>query len=213
MIIHDIEQGSEEWYSIRAGIPTASEAGKLITSTGKESKQIIDYAYQLAAELHAGMPLDVWEGNQWTERGKDMEQEAKIAYERSCGVWREDVGFCVSDNGEYGCSPDGFVGDDGLVEIKCLAAKNIVKNMVYFNKHKKAMPDYIPQAQMQLFVTGREWCDLVFYHPELPLLVIRQEKDRGIHKVLDEQIKKCLAIRDEALSVIQKEETCQTIIK
>ncbi len=201
MIIHDVAQGSEEWFALRAGVPTASEAAKLITSTGKESKQIVGYAYQLAGELYAGKPLDRWEGNSYTDRGRELENEAMVAYEQHTSTWVEHVGFCTE--GGCGCSPDGLL-DNGMVEIKCLAAKNHVQVMVYYTKHKKAMPDYIPQTQMQLLVTKKEWCDLVFYHPDLPMLIIKQEPDEDLQKLLIEQLIKCVDLRDGALEIIEK---------
>jgi len=202
MIIHEVEQCTDEWYTLRAGIPTASEAGKLISGAGKESKQVIDYGYQLAGELYAGMPLDMWEGNRYTERGKDLESIAISDYELLTGAWTERVGFCTNNEGTYGCSPDGLL-EAGMVEIKCLSAKHHVRNIVYYNKHKKAAPDYIPQTQMQMLVCEREWCDLVFYHPELPMLIIRQKVILEIQNALVAQIDRCIGIRDEALKIIE----------
>lgn len=203
MIVYDIEQCSEDWYALRAGIPTASEAGKLITGTGKESKQIVEYAYQLAAEKYAGMPLDRWEGNTYTDRGKELEQEALIAYEQEKGVWVDRVGFCMTDDNLCGCSPDGIL-DDGLAEVKCLAAKNHVKNMIYFKKHKKLAPDYVPQVQFQLLVTQKLWCDSVFYHPDLPMLIIRNERDEDYQKLLLEKIYECVKLRDDAYNILSE---------
>ncbi len=73
---HDVEQGSEEWYALRAGKPTASEFSKLITSKGEPSKSAATYAITLAIEAYAGGPVDAWEGNAHTERGKNLEAEA-----------------------------------------------------------------------------------------------------------------------------------------
>ena len=204
MITHNVAQGSEEWFALRAGIPTASEASKLVTSTGKASTQMIEYAYQLAGELYAGKPLDRWEGNEWTDRGKEMEAVAMSTYELNNCIYVERVGFCTVDNGSHGCSPDGLV-EEGVVEIKCLASKKHVKNMVYYNKHKSLASDYIPQVQMQLLVCRRKWCDIVFYHPELPMLVIRQEPISGVQEMLITQLGNCLKLRDDTLKIIEGE--------
>jgi len=91
-----------------------------------------------------------------------------------------------------------------MIELKCPMGKNIVKNWMYYDKHNKAMPDYIPQTQMQLLVTGRAWVDMAFYHPDLPLLVIRQEPIKEIQEMLIKQIAECIKIRDSALKVIEK---------
>lgn len=198
-------QRSPEWFAIRAGIPTASDAGKLITSTGKKSTQQADYAYQLAADLYAGKPLDRWEGNASTERGRELEGEALKAYREDTGAWIETVGFCTDDDGYYGCSPDGLT-DDGMVEIKCLGAKNHVKALVYHNKTKCAPPDYIPQVHMQMLVCNRGWCDLFYYHPDLPNLIVRQYKVDTLQRALIEQLEICIEARDNFLNIIKKEE-------
>jgi exodeoxyribonuclease (lambda-induced) len=204
MKIHDVGQRTEEWFKLRAGIPTASEAGKLVTSTGKKSSQITDYSYQLAAELYAGKPLDRWEGNQWTDRGGDLELIALTEYSRIKDATIDVVGFCTVDDGTYGCSPDGLLAD-GIAEIKCLAAKNHIKNMVYYDKYKAAMPDYIPQTQMQMLVCEREWCDMMFYHPDLPPLIIRQFKIKEVQEILMVQLKACIEKRDQVLKIIKGE--------
>lgn len=198
-----MDQGSEEWYAKRAGIPTASEASKLVTSKGKESKSIIEYAYQLAAEKYAGKPLDRFEGNQYTDRGKELELEALTEYSRVKEATIDIVGFCTIEDGTYGCSPDGLVDKDGMVEAKCLISKNHVKSIIYYNKHKQAPTDYIPQIQMQMLVCERDWVDLVFYHPDLPMLVIRQEKIEEVQETLISQLQACIETRDEVLKVIK----------
>ncbi len=202
MKIHNITQGSDEWFELRAGMPTASNASKLVSGTGKISTSMGDYALLLAAEKYAGKPLDEFEGNGFTERGKILEAEALVAYDMAKGTFIEPVGFCTSDSGAYGCSPDGLL-EEGMVEAKCLIAKNHVKMMLYYNKHKKVSPEYISQVQMQMLVTGRQWCDIVFYHPELPLLIIRVDADFVIQALLVKQIVECLKVRDKALEVIE----------
>ena len=204
MRIHDVEQGSEAWFKLRAGIPTASEASKLVTSTGNKSKSITEYAYQLAADLYAGKPLDKWEGNQYTDRGHDLELTALTEYSRLKEATIDLVGFCSTDEGSFGCSPDGLIGTDGMVEAKCLISKNHVKNIVYFNVHHKADPTYIPQTQMQMLVCDRKWVDLVYYHPELPMLIARQEPINEIQDMLIKQITECIRIRDNALKLIKE---------
>jgi putative phage-type endonuclease len=201
MIIHDVEQGSPEWHALRAGIPTASEASKLVTSTGKPSTSVEGYAMKLAGDLYAGHDIDAWEGNAFTARGHELEHEARLAYELENDADVEQVGFITNDEMTYGASPDGLCGE-GLVEIKCLPKKHIAA-LVYFNKHGKAPPDYIAQIQFQLMVTGRVYCDLLYYHPDLPSLTIRVYPDDKLVKVLLEQLEKCLEIRDNTLEILE----------
>lgn len=176
MIIHDVEQGTQEWYALRAGMPTASEFSKLVTSDGSLSKSLEGYAKTLAAEKLAGRPVDAWQGNKHTDRGKELEPDAVAYYNfiNECEI--ETVGFVTSDDGTCGCSPDGLVGPDGLAEFKCLKAENHIDAILYFRKHGRCKPAYIQQTQGQILICGREWCDLVFYHPDLPSLIIRQER-------------------------------------
>lgn len=177
MIIHDIEQRSPEWYALRAGMPTASEFSKIVTSKGEPSKSAAVYATRLAGELFAGKPLDAWEGNAWTERGRELEEQAISLYEFANDVSVTPVGFVTNDPNTAGCSPDGFVGDDGMVEVKCLKAENHIKAILYYQKNNDCPTDYRAQTQGQMMICGREWCDLIFYHPELPLLTIRRTPD------------------------------------
>ena len=117
MIIHNLEQGTDEWLALRAGKPTASEFSKLITSTGDTSKSMKAYAEQLGGEMYAGQPLDTWEGNKYTDRGLEIEDEAVSWYEMMNGIDTEKVGFVTDDDSQYGCSPDRLVGDNGLLEM------------------------------------------------------------------------------------------------
>ncbi len=201
MIIHNVEQRTDEWNQLRAGKVTASEASRLVTPTGKPSAQLADYAMQLAGDSYAENVLSTWEGNHHTDRGIELEDAAIDAYELFTGTWVKRVGFCTADDGDYGCSPDGL-HDDGMIELKCLAAKNHVKAWL---DREKAAQDYTPQVQMQLLVTKYEWCHLVFYHPSLPLLVIKQEPIPEFQKLLTEQIEKCLKLRDKAVDILRKE--------
>ena len=203
MIIHDVEQNTEAWELIRAGKPTASEFKKLITSTGAPSKSMSAYAIELAGEMYAGKPLNTWAGNQYTEYGHDTEDQARSAYEMRQDVDVTQVGFCTDDNETVGCSPDGMVGDDGLLEIKCLP-KNHIPALLYWKTNEKPPTDYVAQVQGQLLITGKKWCDLVFYRPELPMLIIRITPDTAIQSGLQRQLQACLAERDSVLKVLQE---------
>lgn len=196
MIIHDCEQGTEEWFSIRAGKPTASMFSKLITSRGEPSKSMKDYAVTLAGELYAGKPLDVWEGNGWMERGKELEDAARTKYEMINNIDTVQLGFVTDDEEIYGCSPDSMVGDNGMLEIKCLKAENHIKAIMYFRKNERMPTAHVQQTQGQMFICDRKWCDIVFYHPDLPMLTIRSEPDEDVIKGLEIQINAVLIERE-----------------
>lgn len=205
MIIHEIEQGCEEWLNLRAGMPTGTGAKKLVTSQGKESKSLPDYALELAGDLFAGKKLDAFEGNIWTDRGTELEDSARSLYEmvKDCEV--QEIGFCTDDSDRWGMSPDGFVNDDGLVEFKCLKATNHIKAIMYHKKNHKAPTDYVAQVQMQMFVSGRKWCDLVFFHPDLPELIIRVDADLDFHRVLEVQLKAVIVERDNIVNLLNED--------
>lgn len=203
MIIHDVAQNEPEWLQLRAGMPTASNFAKLITSKGEPSKSLPTYANLLAAELFAQKPLNDFEGNQWTERGHELEEDARSQYEflNDCDV--QQVGFVTDDEKSFGCSPDGLVNDDGMTEIKCLKTENHVEAILYFEKHKKCPPKYVPQTQGQIHVCQRKWCDLIFFHPDLPTLTIRQEPDEEVIGGLISQLHRVREVRDLVLETLR----------
>lgn len=203
MIVHNVDQGSAEWFELRTGRPTASDFSKIITSKGEPSKSMTGYATLLAGEVYAGKPLDGFEGNQWTNRGKELEPDAKAMYEFTHDCDLEQVGFITDDLVRYGCSPDSLRDSDGMVEIKCLKAENHINAILYYKKHKKCPTDYIQQTQGQIFIAERAWCDLVFYHPDLPLLVIRQHRDDEFIKKLQNLLALTIQERDQILELLK----------
>jgi len=205
MIVHEnLEQGSEAWLNLRAGMPTGTGAKNLVTSQGKESKSLGAYALELAGDLYAGKKLDAFEGNAWTDRGTELEDSARSLYEMVADCEVKEVAFCTDDSDRWGMSPDGFIGDDGLVEFKCLKATNHIKAIIYHDKHKKPPTDYVAQIQMQMFVSGRKWCDLVMFHPDLPELIIRVEADLEFHKILESQLKAVIIERDNIIKLLNE---------
>lgn len=173
MLLHNVIQGTPEWFACRLGIPTASEFDKIITPTGKPSTQADGYANKLIAEFLTGKPVDAFEGSSWTERGNELEPNAAQFYELQMDCEVAPVGFITNDAKTMGCSPDRLVGDDGLLEIKCPAPHTHVQYML----NGKIDQKYYPQIQGQLLVTDRQWVDLISYHPEMPPVIIRVERN------------------------------------
>lgn len=204
-MIHDVEQRSPEWYALRLGKPTASEFGKLVTSKGERSKSLDTYALTLAAELYVGAPVDAWEGNDWTERGRELEDKALAFYAFMQDVEIQRVGFVTDDAGLFGCSPDALVESDGLAEVKCLKAENHVKTILYHQEHGRCPPDYVQQAQGQMMICDRAWCDTIFYHPSLPLLVVRQEPIPSVWTGLHDALNEVMRRRDTALAALRRQ--------
>jgi len=173
--IIQVPQRSPEWFEVRRGLPTASSFDKVVKADGTPSKQSKAYMYQLAAERVAGI-REVTFTSAAMEEGIRREAESRRVYAMLREVEVEEVGFCIDDSGRYGCSPDGLVGEDGVLELKNPTGKVHVEYLV----GGKLPTAYLQQVQGQLLVTGREWCDFVSYHPGLPTFIVRVER-RGVH--------------------------------
>lgn len=172
-------QGTTEWHAARCGIPTASEFDKIITTQGKQSTQRTKYMYKLAGESIAGAEENSYQSAAMI-RGNETEAEARRFYEFATGESVDEVGFCLSDCGRYGASPDGLVGEDGQVEIKCPTLAVHVGYLL-----AGVLPtEYFQQTQGQLFVTGRKWSDFVSYYPGIKPLIVRVYPDGSFHKML-----------------------------
>ena len=180
MRIIKAEQGTDEWLMARLGCPSGSGFSKLITSTGKESTSRTAYVNGLIAEKVIGDIPETYD-NEWMARGRELEPDARAFYEFERSVTVEEVGFCKHDTYECGISPDGFVGNEGGLEIKCPAPSTHVK---YFRAGK--LPnEYKAQVMGCLWITGREWWDFLSYHPSLPPMLIRVERDEDYIKELE----------------------------
>ena len=171
MIIHRCEQGTDEWFAVKAGHLSAHNFHKILSPTGKPSTQAEKYLYQVAGEAVLGHQEEGYT-NQWMARGLELEDEARKFYELVTGYEVEQVGF-VELNDFIGCSPDGLIGEDGGLEIKCPALATHVKYLL----DKKIPTEYIPQVQGNLYVTGRKWWDFLSYYPGLEPLLLRVERD------------------------------------
>lgn len=183
MEILNIQQGSEEWLKVRCGLITASNFDKLVTSKGELSKQYKTLLYKLAGEKVTGQKEESHTSDSM-QRGIELEAEAREVYEmiKDCEV--QEVGFFLGDG--FGASPDGLVGVDGLLEIKCPKASTHVSYLDNNNLPTK----YIQQVQGQLFVTGRKYCDFMSYYPALKPLIVRVERDEEFIKKLETEINK-----------------------
>lgn len=187
-IIRDIEQGSEEWLKVRLGKVTASKLADVMSKgRGKApSKTRESYMFQLAAEIMTGAPVETFKSSAM-EWGNLCEPQARAMYEFEYCVDVEQVAF-VEVSERFGVSPDGLVGSNGLLEIKCPNTTTQLKRYLggVFDEAYKA------QVQGQLLATEREWCDFVSFDPRIngvaQFFCVRVNRDDEYIKQLSEQI-------------------------
>jgi hypothetical protein len=167
-IFDDIEQGTPEWFAVRAGIPTAS---RFATAMAKgEGKTRSEYMRKLAGEILTGEPMDSY-NNGHMVRGHTMEDEARELYAFVHDAEIRRVGFIR--NGQKGGSPDSLVGNDGGLEIKTALAHIQIERLL----RGDLPPEHRAQVQGNLWVAEREWWDFCSYWPKLPLLRARVYRD------------------------------------
>jgi 23S rRNA pseudoU1915 N3-methylase RlmH len=172
MEIIECEQGTEEWYRARMGIPTASEFHTILAKgkDGGASVTRATYMMKLAGEILTGEPSESY-SNAHMERGKVMEEEARALY-----AFRHDdeirrVGFII--NGPKGCSPDSLIGEDGMLEIKTTLPHLLIPMLL----KDDFPPQHKAQCQGALWVAKREWIDIAVYWPKLPMFEQRAYRD------------------------------------
>lgn len=161
----DMEQRSEEWIKIRLGKVTASRIADVTakTKTGWSASRA-NYMAELLSERLTGEPRDTFT-NAAMQWGTDMEPQARRVYEFMEGVEVQEVGFVPHPTiGMSGASPDGLVGDLGLVEIKCPNTATHIETLLGAPIDAK----YLKQMQWQMACTNRSWCDFVSFDPRLP---------------------------------------------
>lgn len=180
MRILDIQQGSEEWLAARLGVPSASSFGKLLTPTGKQAASYDSYINQMIAERITGESTKIPTTDAMA-RGTELEPHARAFYEFETGNTVTEMGFIKHDEIEAGCSPDGFIGGLGGIEIKCPLPHTHIETLRLGTMPTK----HIPQVQGCLWITGRKWWDFVSYHPDMEVLIVRIDRDEEYIAKLD----------------------------
>lgn len=187
---HDgLIQGSDEWLEARRGLITASEVGLLLTPTLKiaNNEKTRAHIYELAAQRISGFVEPHYVSDDML-RGQTDEMFAKIAYNENFGGVRE-VGFITNDRWGFtiGYSPDGLIGEDGLIEVKSRRQKFQIQTAVEcLGDAPSIPPEYMLQVQTGLMVTDRAWCDFISYSGGLPMLVVRVYPDAEVQAAIEE---------------------------
>lgn len=195
-----MEQRSEEWFQARLGKVTASRVADVLAKIKSgESASRRNYKIQLVSERLTGERQETYV-NQAMQDGIDREFYAREKYVQQFGEV-EEVGFIQHPTLEAGASPDGLVGTDGIIEIKCPMGSTHTETLMTQDIPSK----YVPQVQFQLLVTGRKWCDFVSYNPMFPehlqVFVKRIEADPVYQKELESEVKQFL---EEVDTIINK---------
>lgn len=163
MIWHDVEQNGEEWDALRLGKATASNFGLIMANDGKAfGEPARRYALQLALEQIKGCKSEFGFSNDHMERGHEQETIARMLYEEINFVDVDNGGFF--DHETYGDSPDGLVGQDGLVEIKSVIAATHYSTLT----RGSFDPAYRWQLVGHLDCSGRDWVDFISYCSDFP---------------------------------------------
>ena len=192
-MIEMMEQGTDEWFTIRIGKVTASRVADVIakTKTGYSATRD-NYMAQLVCERLTGQKGESF-SNAAMQHGTDTEPLARAAYEAHQDILVDEVGFVPHPSIIMaGASPDGLVGDDGLLEIKCPNTATHIETLL-----SQSVPGkYNTQMQFQMACTGRQWCDFVSFDNRLPeelqLFVKRVPRDNEFIKQMEDEVVKFL---------------------
>ena len=205
-MIEEIKQGSDAWHQQRLGRVTASRVADVIakTKTGYSTSRE-NYMAQLVCERMTGTVAESYT-NAAMIHGTETEPLARAAYESLKNVLVDEVGFINHPTIQNsGASPDGMIGNDGLLEIKCPNTATHLETL----KTKKVPTKYNIQMQWQMASTGRKWCDFVSFDNRLPehlqLFVARVNRDDAFISELEQEISKFIKELDETVEFFKKE--------
>lgn len=201
-----IEQGSPEWFAQRLGKVTASRVADVIakTKTGYSTSRE-NYMAQLVCERMTGVVVESYT-NAAMAHGTETEPLARAAYEALKDVLVDEVAFINHPTiANSGASPDGMIGEDGLLEIKCPNTATHLETL----RTKKVPTKYNTQMQWQMASTGRKWCDFVSFDNRLPehlqLFVARVKRDEAYIAELEQEVSKFIKELDATVEYFKKE--------
>jgi len=171
-----MEQRSDEWFAIKKGKASASRAQAI----GNGGKGLENYVIEIMAEYYSIAERENYI-NEHMQRGIELEPIAKQVYELEHDCEVREIGF--AEYNEYiGCSPDGLVGKDGMIEIKCPCDRIYLGILI----NEKIDSGYVWQCQMNMLILKRKWCDLIFYNPNFKksMYIKRLKADKKTHEKL-----------------------------
>lgn len=177
MKVHDVSQGTLDWLNLHVGVPTASSLDNLLTPDFKprEGETPRTFLYKKVAEAWRGQVLSDFTSFA-AEQGLIVEEEARPFFELETEQSVRQVGFITTDDGKFGCSPDGLIGDDNGLEIKCPAAHTHVKYLL----EGKLPREYAAQVHGSMFVTGYQRWTFMSYRRKFPPFILEVQRDEEI---------------------------------
>jgi hypothetical protein len=190
--VFDMDQGSADWHSARAGIPTASMFSTVMAKG--EGKTRSKYMRTLAGEIITGESAETF-SNAHMERGKAMEDEARETYALIHDAQPQRVGFIR--NGQKGASPDSLIGANGGLEIKTALPDIQIDRL----ERNRLPPEYVAQVQGSMWVGERDWWDFVSFWPKLPMLRVRVYRDEAYIKTLSDEVDR---FNDELAALVER---------
>jgi putative phage-type endonuclease len=201
-----LEQRSPEWFAERLGKVTASRIGDILATirNGSWAASRKHYAAQLVTERLTNKPPEPFT-NEFIEWGIEQEVPAKEAYIKRTGSRVEDVGMVLHPRiASAGASPDGLVGEDGLIEIKCPTTATHIETILGGELNEK----YRLQMMWQMACTGRQWCDYVSFDPRLPddmsLFIQRVDRDEEEIAYIEEHVERFLVEVEETVKKLKE---------
>jgi putative phage-type endonuclease len=200
-----IQQGTVEWHQLRLGKVTASRVADILAKTKSgPSASRGNYLIELALQRVTKTIEESYQ-NEAMQWGTQTEPQARVAYEVKTGNFVDQIAFINHPHIlGFGCSPDGLVGNDGLIEIKC---PNSATHWSYI-KANKPPEKYIIQMQAQMAVTGAKWCDFVSFDPRMPersqLLIVHVPRDPEFILFMEAEIKQFLNEVEVEVNLMEK---------
>lgn len=203
MIIEGLEQHSPEWFQMRQGMATGSMMADVVTKKKRGDGYYAareDYMIDLAVTRLTGLMPDRYVSKAM-EFGTENEPRGRAAYEMHCDVMVEEVGFAFHPHIKwFGSSPDGLVGSEGVLEVKC---PNSATHLGYILGN--VVPEqYIPQMKSHMLCAERQWCDFVSFDPRMPkhlqLFVRRLDREEKMLMELEMEVEKFLGELDELMA-------------
>lgn len=198
-IINDIEQRSLAWYQARSGKFTGSDFYVVMGKKGITRNNLI--LKKACGRLNGYIEEETYT-NKDMQRGVELEPKARFLYEIKTNNKVKEIAFCELDD-FTGCSPDGLVGDDGIIEVKC------PKDTIYLDRciTGEIPTEYMVQIQFNLYVLNRKWCDFINYNENFkdkPILIQRVERDE---EMIEEMKTKLEEAKQEVNEIIKKFKT------